>query len=153
MPADLTAASATTFTATMMAGAASVPVLVAAPEMVPQIVVFGVALGLRADVLLAGFSGSVVAIALLNAGPASADTRGALLRDTSRRFCWCMASALTSGYLTPLALLIERETLRIPDSLILSLAFVVGAGAQRWLTRFIKRGDKPAAQPAQEDDE
>lgn len=118
--------------------AAAVPVLLAAPDYAPQLVMFGIQLGLRADVLLAGFFGSVVGIAFFNAVPNTGDTWQALARDTWRRLWWSVASSVTAGYLTPLLLLIERDTLRVPASLVLSLAFVVGASAQTFLAKFIK---------------
>lgn len=139
---DLTAG---TGPATAIALSAVVPVLGAAPAVVPHIVVFGFAVGLRADVLLAGFGGSVVAIAFFNAVPSTGDTVGALLRDSWRRMWWCLASSLTAGYITPLMLLADGAQLRIPDSLMLSAAFVVGAAAQSILGRYIKRGEDRAA--------
>lgn len=125
--------------AAVLTGAATIPVLATAPAYAPQIIVFGIALGLRADVLLAGFAGSVVAIAFFNAVPSTGDTRWELVRTSFRRMGHCLASALTAGYITPLVLLLDGEKLRIPESLMLSAAFVVGAGAQRILGRFIKK--------------
>lgn len=136
----------------VVTGAAMVPVLNAVPAYVPQIIIFGYAVGLRADVLLAGFAGSVVAIAFFNAVPSTGDTRWELARTSWRRMWHCLACALTAGYLTPLLLLLDGllviggEKVRIPESLTLSVAFVAGAGAQRILGRFIKK----AAQDDQE---
>ena len=46
---------------------------------------FGVPLGLRADVLLAGFLGSLIAIILLNTVPGSSDTTRDMVRLAFRR--------------------------------------------------------------------
>ena len=47
--------------------------LLMAGAAVPTITAFGVPLGLRPDVLLAGFLGAMAAIALLNTVPSSGD--------------------------------------------------------------------------------
>lgn len=124
-----------TATATFLAATAAVPVITA----------FGVPLGLRADFLIAGFSGSVVAMVLLNTVPSSGDTWRELMRTTLRRMCVALASSLTAGYLTPLALLIAA----LPPSLVLGAAFAVGGGAQQVLTFVIRRfsGQVGAAMP------
>ena len=96
---------------------------------------FGVPLGLRADVLLAGFLGSLIAIILLNTVPGSGDTWHELMRTTFRRMWVALASSITAGYATPLALLAAN----VPESLLLSMAFIVGACAQRVLTSFSAR--------------
>lgn len=100
-----------------------------------MITAFGVSLGLRVDVLIAGFAGALVAIILLNAVPGSSDTWRELLRTTVRRMFVAFASSLTAGYLAPLALLAAQ----LPDSLLLGGAFAVGGGAQQVLVFFIKR--------------
>ena len=115
----------TTAAATLAATAAAVPTLIA----------FGVPLGLRADLLIAGFAGSLVAIVLLNSVPSVGDTWEALLRTTLRRMTVAMASSLTAGYLTPLALLLAS----VPDSLVLGGAFATGGGAQHVLMFLIRR--------------
>lgn len=115
----------TAATATFIAAGASLPVLTA----------FGIPLGLRADLLVAGFCGSLVAIVLLNSVPSTGDTWRHLLRATVRRMFVAMASSITAGYLTPLALLIAA----LPESLVLSGAFAVGGGAQQVLMFAIKR--------------
>lgn len=109
--------------------------MVAATATVPSLIAFGVPLGLRPDVLLAGFAGSLVAIILLNSVPSSGDTWQHLISTTLRRMAVVLASALTAGYLTPLALMIGN----MPDSLFLGGAFAVGAGAQHVLRTAITR--------------
>ena len=99
------------------------------------ITAFGVPLGLHADVLLAGFFGSLVAIILLNTVPGSADTWQELLRTSTRRLSVAWASSITAGYITPLALLMAD----VPQGLLLSMAFMVGAGAQRVLVALMAR--------------
>ena len=99
------------------------------------ITAFGVPLGLHADVLLAGFFGSLVAIILLNTVPGSADTWQELLRTSTRRLSVAWASSITAGYITPLALLVAE----MPQGLLLSMAFMVGAGAQRVLVALMAR--------------
>ena len=96
---------------------------------------FGVPLGLRVDLLIAGFAGSLVAIILLNTVPGSGDTWRELMRTTFRRMWVALASSITAGYATPLALLAAN----VPESLLLSMAFIVGACAQRVLTSFSAR--------------
>lgn len=100
-----------------------------------MITAFGISLGLRVDVLIAGFAGALVAIILLNAVPGSSDTWRELLRTTMRRMFVAFASSLTAGYLAPLALLAAQ----LPDSLLLGGAFAVGGGAQQVLVFVIKR--------------
>lgn len=132
-------------TAAVIAGAAvAMPVLSAAPSIVPQIVILGYAIGLRADVLLAGFAGSVVALAFFNTVPSTGDTWRALLETTVKRMWWCLASALSAGYMTPLLMLLDGDKLRIPESLMLSVAFLAGGGAQRIVGRWINRAETAA---------
>lgn len=121
---------------------AATATLVAAAAAVPALTAFGVPLGLRPDLLVAGFSGSIVAIVLLNSVPATNDTWRELLRTTLRRMAVAVASSLTAGYLAPLALLVAS----LPASLLLGGAFVVGAGAQQVLVFFIQRfSGRPSA--------
>lgn len=96
---------------------------------------FGVPLGLHADVLLAGFFGSLVAMILLNTVPGTADTWRDLLRSSVRRLAVAWASSITAGYLTPLALLLAN----VPSSLLLSMAFLLGAAAQRALVAIMRK--------------
>lgn len=106
---------------------------------VPMVSLFGVSLGLRVDVLIAGFFGSLVAIILLNSVPSSGDTWQELVRTTFKRMFVAIASSVTAGYLTPLALLLAS----LPDALLLSAAFGVGGGAQRVLLILIAKFGTP----------
>lgn len=120
--------------------------LTAAPPAVAMLTAFGINLGLRPDVLVAGFAGALVAIVLLNSVPSEGDTWKHLVRTTGLRFAVALCSSLTAGYLTPLTLL----AINMPDSLLLGASFGVGAGAQRVLRRWIDRFDadtpvKPSA--------
>lgn len=108
-------------TATIVAGAAAVPVLSA----------FGVPLGLRPDELLAGFGGALAAIAFLNSVPSTGDTWRELVRTSVRRVFVAMASALTAAYLVPMTKTISPVP--VPLEFELGLCFVCGAGAQRML--------------------
>ena len=120
--------------------------MVAASVAVPALTAFGMPLGLRPDLLIAGFGGSLVAIILLNTVPSSGDTWRELLRTTLRRMAVACASSITAGYLTPLAMLIAA----LPESLLLGCAFAVGGGAQEVLRFAIRRlsGQQPAQEPA-----
>lgn len=124
--------------------AAGVATLAVAATSTSVLTAFGVSLGLRVDVLIAGFAGALVAIILLNAVPGSSDTWRELLRTTMRRMMVAFASSLTAGYLTPLALLVAA----LPESLLLGGAFAVGGGAQQVLMFAIKRlSGAPAQAP------
>jgi hypothetical protein len=119
---------------------AAVVTYAAAGITVPMLTAFGVPLGLRADVLIAGFFGGLVAIILLNSVPREGDTWQHLVATTFQRMFVAIASSLTAGYLTPLALLLAN----LPDSLLLSVAFGVGGGAQRVLQVLISKfGESP----------
>ncbi|MES2972378.1 MAG: hypothetical protein V4757_02160 [Pseudomonadota bacterium] len=113
------------------AGAAT---LVVAGAAVPVLTIWGVSLGLRADVLLAGFMGAVAAIALLNTVPSTGDTWVELLRTTARRIGVALAGSVTAGYLAPAFM---PESISVPS--LLGCAFVVGAGAQKALNMAIDR--------------
>lgn len=117
----------------------------AAALAIPTLTAFGVPLGLRADLLIAGFSGSLVAIILLNSVPGTGDTWRELLRTTLRRMMVACASSLTAGYITPLAMLLAT----MPETLLLGSAFAVGGGAQQVLMFAIRRlsGHPPATAP------
>lgn len=112
--------------------------LLAAGAAVPVLTVFGVTLGLRADVLLAGFSGAVAAMTLLNTVPSTGDTARELLRTSFKRIGVAIGSAVTAGYTAPLVSLING----VPLPMILSVAFVVGAGAMQLLPWLIERFGK-----------
>ncbi len=125
--------------------AASLTTLVASTVVVaPVLSVFGVPLGLQADVLLAGFLGAVAAIALLDIVPSSGDTTRELLRTSLRRIGVAVGSAVTAGYLTPLVSLFAN----VPSSAALAVAFVVGAGAQRLLKKVLRRLEQNVAGPS-----
>lgn len=115
--------------------AATVATIVAGTVAVPTLSVAGVSLGLRPDLLIAGFSGALVAVVLLNSVPSSGDTWRELLRTTGRRMAVACASSLTAGYLTPLVLLFAS----LPDPVALGAAFAVGGGAQKVLRALIAR--------------
>jgi hypothetical protein len=114
---------------------------------VPALTIAGVSLGLRPDVLLAGFCGAVAAMALLNTVPGNGDTTRALIITSLRRIGVSAGSAMTAGYIAPLLGLING----VPDSLLLSVAFVAGAGAMHILPRLIDRFGKKAG-PAEDVD-
>lgn len=126
--------------------AAGVATVAVAAASTTALTAFGVPLGLRADLLIAGFAGSLVAIILLNSVPGAGDTWRELLRTTLRRMAVAFASSLTAGYLTPLAMLVAA----LPESLLLGGAFAVGGGAQQVLMFAIKRLSGTPA-PAQAD--
>lgn len=109
--------------------------MAAATVTMPVLTIFGVPLGLRPDLLIAGFSGALVAIVLLNSVPGKGDTWQEMLRTALRRMAVVLASSLTAGYLVPLALLAAN----LPESLLLSGAFAVGGGAQQVLAFLIQR--------------
>lgn len=113
----------------------SVTLLAAAATAVPALTAFGVPLGLRADVLVAGFAGALVAIVLLNSVPSTGDTLQDLARTTLRRMFVALASSLTAGYLTP----IVAGVTGLSDPALLGVAFAVGAGGQQILLAVIAR--------------
>lgn len=133
--------------ATVVAGAAVLPVLQAAPAIAPQIAIAGYAIGLRADVLVAGFAGSIVALTFFNSVPSTGDTLRQLIQTTLWRMWWSLASSLTAGYIAPLLLLLEGPRLQIPEQLLLPIAFLVGAGAQRIVGGLLTRAEKRIAAP------
>jgi len=105
---------------------------------VPALTAFGIPLGLRPDLLIAGFSGSIVAITLLNTVPANGDTWRELVRTSLRRVAVAIASSLTAGYVTPMV-----AALLTSDPALLGSGFVVGAGAQQALAKLIERFGVP----------
>lgn len=102
---------------------------------IPVLTAFGVPLGLRPELLIAGFAGSLVAIVLLNSVPSTGDTWRELLRTTTRRMFVALASSLTAGYLTPIAALAAS----FPPEVLMGTAFAVGGGAQKVLMNVISR--------------
>lgn len=115
----------TTTTVTLAAGSLAVPALTVA----------GIPLGLRPEILIAGFAGSLVAIILLNSVPSTGDTWSALLRTTLRRMMFAIASSLTAGYLAPMV----HQMAQLPDYMLLGTAFATGGGAQRVLLSALRR--------------
>lgn len=113
---------------------------------VPALTAFGVPLGLRADVLMAGFGGALAAVVLLNSVPGSSDTWAELIRTTLRRMGVVLASAITAGYLTPVA----AAATGLSDPNMLGTAFAVGGGA-RWVLQWAIRRITSAGQPATPD--
>jgi uncharacterized membrane protein len=106
----------------------------AATAAIPTIVAFGVNLGLRPDILVAGFAGALAGIVLLNTVPNEGDTWQHLLRTTARRIGVVMTSALVAGYMTPVVL---PETTSL--AVFLGVAFAVGAGAQKFLRKVVDK--------------
>ena len=102
---------------------------------VPALTIAGIPLGLRPEILIAGFSGALVAIILLNSVPSTGDTWSELLRTTLRRMAFAFASSLTAGALAPMVMLIGQ----LPDAAQLGSAFAVGGGAQRVLLAVLRR--------------
>lgn len=119
----------------------SVATIATATATLPAVAALGASLGLRADVLVAGFGGALVAIVLLNTVPSEGDTWRHLLRSSLRRMAVAFASSLTAGYLVPLALLAAN----LPPSAMLGLSFLVGAFAQKALVSLAARYIGPDA--------
>ena len=137
----------TTAAATLITAPAAVAALTQASELIPVLSVFGVSLGLRPDVLIAGFSGALVAIVLLSTVPGDGDTWRHLVGTTVKRMFVSLASSLTAGYLTPIVLL-PLSDVHLP--ILLGTAFAIGAGAQKFLRAAIERVATPAALASQE---
>lgn len=109
---------------------------------VPTLAVFGMQLGLRADVLLAGFLGALAGFSFLNTVPSTGDTLKELVRTTVRRGFVALASSTTAGYLVP-AMMDHAAA-----ATVLACSFVVGAGAQKILIIAIdKFGTKGSLAP------
>lgn len=122
--------------------------LATAAALVPPITVMGVSLGLRPDVLMAGFAGAVAGIILLNSVPGSSDTWVELLRTTVNRMFVVLASTLTAGYLTP----ILATPIGMGQGNTLGTAFVAGAAARlvlRWAVDKITPPHAPPSVPPQ----
>lgn len=116
--------------------------LVAAGVTVPVLTVFGVPLGLRPDLLMAGFAGALAAIVLLNSVPATGDTWRAMVGTSLRRMAVVLTSSITAGYMVPLVPLLSGLVpvmANIPDSLMLGFAFAIGGGAQKFMARAVER--------------
>jgi hypothetical protein len=110
----------------------------------------GGALGLRGDVLFAGFAGGLAGLAFLNTVPSTGDTWREMLRTSGRRVFVIIASAFTAGYCAPLLLFFAAA----PDGLLLkSFAFAVGAGAGKILPALIDNlplSRRPPATPPEQ---
>lgn len=105
---------------------------------IQTVTVAGIHLGLRHDVLVVGFLGSMVAIVLLNTVPSTGDTWRELLRTSFRRMTVSLASSVTAGYLAPLFAPIVSAIYGQEYGLLPS-AFLVGVGAQGVLARVADR--------------
>lgn len=113
----------------------AVATVAAATAAVPALTAFGIPLGLRPELLVAGFAGALVAVVLLNSVPSTGDTWRELLRTTLRRVAVAVASAITAGYLTPMV----TAGISLSDPVTLGLAFAGGAGAQQVLRAVIEK--------------
>lgn len=127
--------------------AASAAQLVAAACSVCGVTLLGVPLGLRVDLLIAGFSGSVVAMALFNSVPGNWDTWQLLVRTSLQRMAVAIASSLVAGYVTPVIMLLAN----MPPAVVVGIGFVVGAGAREVLNFLIKRVTGGAPLPPRAD--
>ncbi len=98
---------------------------------------FGIQLGLRPDVLIAGFAGALVAIILLDSVPArpgeEASWQG-YFRLTLRRLAVVLASSLASGYIVPWMAPGQMEVTSVLGS-----SFIFGAAAQQILAKLVAR--------------
>jgi len=111
---------------------------VTAAAAVPALTILGISTGVRLDFVLAGFSGSLVAIVLLNSVPSSGDTWRHMIGTAVRRMAIAGASALLAGYLAPALI----DLAGIPERMAMAVAFVAGAGAQRVLQAAMSRLNK-----------
>lgn len=124
-----------TATATIAVAAGTIPVLT----------ILGIPLGVRPEILFAGFFGGLVGIALLNTVPAVSSGAWGALWTATRRMCVTLASSLTAGYIAPmLAGLVSFENL-------LGISFVVGASAQHVMTLAISKLNLQSAPDALKD--
>ena len=94
--------------------------IVAASASINALTVLGVNVGLRPDLLVAGFCGSLVAIVLLNSVPSTGDTWMQMVETTVRRMFVTVSSSLTAGYITPTVFAMLQPT----ESSLLSAAFI-----------------------------
>jgi hypothetical protein len=125
--------------------AAGIATLAVTAVSTTAVTAFGIPLGLRADLLVAGLFGSLASIIVLNTVPGTGDTWVELVRTTIRRMFVALASSLTAGYLTPMFAVSSL----VGEPWQLGTAFVVGAFAQRML---VLARDKvsPLAKPGAE---
>ena len=75
--------------------AAAAVTLAAASASIPVLTILGIPLGLRADLLIAGFAGGIAAIGLLNSVPGSDDTWREMIKLGRRRIFVAVCSALS----------------------------------------------------------
>lgn len=122
----------------------AVVTLSTAAATVPALTAFGIPLGLRPELLMAGFAGALVAIVLLNAVPSTGDTWREMARTAVRRILVAVASSLTAGYLTPML----GAGVSLSDPVGMGSAFVVGAAAQRVLRAAIARWEQKTGEAA-----
>jgi len=111
--------------------AAGIATMAVAAASTTAVTAFGIPLGLRADLLVAGLFGGLVAIIVLDSVPSTGDTWRELVKTTLRRMSVAIASSVSAGYLTPLFMLLWA----FPEPLQLCSAFIIGAFAQRMLVR------------------
>lgn len=109
--------------------------LAAGAAAVPMVTILGIPLGLRADLLIAGFGGSLAAISILNSTPAKDDTWLEAIKVAPKRIGVAIASSLTAGYLTPLILSFSS----INDVWLMGGAFAIGCSPHLALLFGIKR--------------
>lgn len=129
--------------------AAAIASYTAASLTVPVLTAFGIPLGLRPEVLAAGFGGALAALGLLNSVPATGDTWHHLVKDTGKRIMFAVLSSLTAGYLAPLVFALLPSQVQTVEGVFLGVSFAVGCGAQRVLLGMLT---KVGAQPSKEGD-
>lgn len=134
-------AEPTTLTAATVATSMLVTATVAA--VAPELQFGGVQLGLRPDVLLAGFVGALAGVALLNTAPSGPDTPRGLLATTFRRAMVISLSTVMAAYLAPLADLLPMLA-QAGKAPLLACAAVLGAGMQKILGGLVARASKKA---------
>lgn len=111
----------------------------AASLTLPVLTAFGIPLGLRPEVLAAGFGGALAALGLLNSVPATGDTWRHLVKDTGKRIMFAVLSSLTAGYLAPVCFAMLPAQIQAYEGVYLGMAFAVGVGAQRGLLGMLAR--------------
>jgi len=119
--------------------AAVVASYTAASLTLPALTAFGIPLGLRPEVLAAGFGGALAALGLLNSVPATGDTWRHLIKDTGKRIMFAVLSSLTAGYLAPVCFAMLPSQVQAYEGVFLGIAFAVGVGAQRGLLGILAR--------------
>lgn len=117
-----------TAAATIAAAATTIPVLT-----IPVLTILGIPLGVRPEILFAGFFGGLVGIALLNTVPSTVGGGWAALLTAVRRMCVTLASSLTAGYIAPML------SGAVSFDNLLGISFLVGASAQHVMTWSISK--------------